>query len=134
MQRLVYYASQFVGIPYIWGGDDPMRGYDCSGFVQELLASEGLDPPGDQTADSLYHHFRALDLGSGPQLGALAFYGTYERIIHVALCINRDQVIEAGGGGRACKTREDAIRHNAHIRVRPLNARGDFFTCMLPEY
>ena len=30
---VVAYAKQFLGYPYVWGGNDPHTGSDCSGFV-----------------------------------------------------------------------------------------------------
>jgi len=27
---------------YLWGGDDPLAGFDCSGFVIEILKSVGI--------------------------------------------------------------------------------------------
>ncbi len=30
------YAVQFVGNPYVWGGEDPVNGADCSGFTQTI--------------------------------------------------------------------------------------------------
>ncbi|MFC1535727.1 NlpC/P60 family protein, partial [Candidatus Neomarinimicrobiota bacterium] len=35
-------AFHFVGLPYLWGGDDAVAGYDCSGLVIEILKSVGL--------------------------------------------------------------------------------------------
>lgn len=124
-QEITAYARQFVGTPYIWGGDDPINGYDCSGLVQELLASVGLDPSGDQTADALAKHFSKESL---PEAGNLVFWPKEGRKTHVAILINCDQVIEAGGGGSRTKTQADAIRDNGYIRIRPLNYRGSNYT------
>lgn len=30
------YALNFVGTPYVWGGNDPKHGIDCSGLVQQM--------------------------------------------------------------------------------------------------
>lgn len=123
---IIKYALAFLGKPYIWGGDDPMRGFDCSGLVQELLASVGKDPAGDQTAHGLYLHFSANGtLIQKPEEAALAFFGTEQRITHVALCLNDYQMIEAGGGGSSTKTVNDAIAQNAFVRIRPISNRKD---------
>ena len=54
MKKLVDYALSFTKIPYRWAGDDPMAGFDCSGYLQEVLASVGMDPRGDQTSQALH--------------------------------------------------------------------------------
>jgi cell wall-associated NlpC family hydrolase len=30
-------ALKYVGTPYVWGGNDPSRGIDCSGLVQQMF-------------------------------------------------------------------------------------------------
>ena len=46
-------AWHYLGTPYIWGGDD-FSGFDCSGFVIEILKSVGILPrDGDWTAAML---------------------------------------------------------------------------------
>jgi len=126
------YAMQFAGTPYIWGGNNPLEGFDCSGFAQEILAAMGLDPRGDQTAQMLYDHFIEEGIEMEPQRGCLAFFGEEERITHVAFCLSEDQMIEAGGGGRACKDEESAAAHGAYVRVRALDARSDLVACIYP--
>jgi len=39
---VVSYAQQFVGNPYVWGGNSLTNGCDCSGFVQQVLANFGI--------------------------------------------------------------------------------------------
>ena len=38
-------ASQFVGNPYVWGGNSLTNGIDCSGFVHQVLAHFGISSP-----------------------------------------------------------------------------------------
>jgi cell wall-associated NlpC family hydrolase len=42
---MAQYAMQFKGTPYVWGGNDPTRGIDCSGFVKFLYGKIGLQLP-----------------------------------------------------------------------------------------
>jgi len=137
MQHLINYAMQFVGRPYIWGGDDPMRGYDCSGYVQDLLHFAGEDPPGDQTAQALFNHFSEPTKGKygiyGP--GALAFYGKdAKHVTHIAFCIDQYRCLEAAGGGSTTLTENDAIKQNAFIRGGLIKRRSDFLCVIKPMY
>ena len=47
---VVNYALQFQGIPYVFGGTDPAKGFDCSGFTQYVFAHFGISLP--RTADA----------------------------------------------------------------------------------
>lgn len=136
MERLVKYAMTLVGIPYLWAGNSPSFGYDCSGLVQELLASEGIDPIGDQTAQALLDHFRNQgSLLPIPQAGALLFFGkSATQISHVALAINYFQMLEAGGGDSTTTTREIAAKQGAMVRVRPISRRKDLVSIIMPKY
>jgi NlpC/P60 family len=39
------YASQFLGTPYVWGGNDLKSGVDCSGLIQQVYKHYGIDLP-----------------------------------------------------------------------------------------
>lgn len=54
---VVEYALQFLGKPYVWGGDWSGKfggGWDCSGLVLECLWAFGLYDGPDTTAQGLY--------------------------------------------------------------------------------
>lgn len=109
-------ALSYLGRPYVWGGDDPIDGFDCSGLVIECLKSAGALPrSGDWTAAQLYERFRRT---TEPGEGFLVFYG--DPINHVELCLDETFSIGASGGGSETTTRENAIRQNAYIKIRPI--------------
>lgn len=126
--------------PYIWGGDDPIKGLDCSGFAQEVLAPLGLDPAGDQTAQGLFNHFSKVGNAQIKQLnysgytGSLVFYGkSIAEISHVAVMLTPTVIIEAGGGGSRTNSEQDAINQNAYIRLRPFGQRKDIVAVVKPK-
>jgi cell wall-associated NlpC family hydrolase len=136
LETAIEYAKQFIGLPYIWGGDDPLTGFDCSGLVQEILASVGLDPEGDQTAQGLYDYFVKrpnTKTAQGP--GALVFFGqSITKITHIGFMINDFQMIEAGGGGSKTLSLKDAATQNAFVKIRPASRRKDLVAVLLPSY
>jgi len=38
-------ARRYLGVPYLWGGTDPAKGLDCSGFTQLVFRNLGIDLP-----------------------------------------------------------------------------------------
>jgi cell wall-associated NlpC family hydrolase len=129
------YAKSFIGTPYRWGGDDPILGFDCSGFVQECLASVGMDPSGDQSAQALYNFFAQAGVSDMNGPGALAFYGKSKfEITHVVLMVNEWQGIGANGGGSKTVDLGSAAASNAFIKIRPVDYRKDLVAILMPKY
>jgi len=112
--------------PYLWGGDDPLAGFDCSGFVIECLKSAGVLPrAGDWTAEQLFSMFKANPLSKEPYAGCLVFWEN--PIAHVELCLDETFSIGASGGGSETKTEADAIKENAYVKIRPIRSRARIY-------
>jgi len=119
----VDYAKHFIGTPYHWGGDDPMEGFDCSGFVVEVLQAVGKLQARDYSAHDLYMLFKPNVVVLG-YAGCLAFWlDASGHAVHVMLMVDNGHVIGATGGGSATLTEEDAERQNAFCKMRPLGYR-----------
>jgi len=129
------YLMSFVHTPYSYGGDD-FSGLDCSGFVILALQSVGVFPyKKDVTAQGLYDHFQNQHQRAIADFGTLMFYGNSEREInHVNIALNYTQLIGAEGGGSLVKTREDAVKANAFVKVLPIGFRGVPVAMVLPQY
>ena len=125
-RRAVVYLQKWIGHFYLWGGDDP-SGFDCSGLILEVLKSVGLTRPNlDMTASNLYWLFNKPQK-SKPGSGKLVFWFREAKVIHVEMMIDNSHVVGASGGGSATKTIADAVKHNAFVKMRPLNYRGTNF-------
>lgn len=126
--------------PYAWGGDDPMGGLDCSGYVIELLQSCGILKHGtDYTSQALHDYLDKLGaLGKPvPAFGDIVFYGrggSTRLITHVGFALNRFIVMQSAGGNSKTKTLDDAIKQNAFVKPRPLDYRKDRAAILRPNY
>jgi len=127
-ELLIYYAMRFIGVPYKWGGSNPISGFDCSGFVQECLIAVGFfDSSIDRNAQILHDYFKDNDFIISTSKGSIAFYGkSIKEIKHIAIMVDNSRIIEAGAGGPEITDKQHADLHNAFIRIRPLKYRKDF--------
>ncbi len=82
-------AEQFLGVPYLWGGNSLM-GIDCSGLVQAAFLACGQPCPAD--SDLQRSLGTLLPDGARMQRGDLVFWKG-----HVALVVDDNRLIHANG-------------------------------------
>ncbi|MGO8872076.1 MAG: C40 family peptidase [Acidimicrobiales bacterium] len=84
-------AESQLGVPYVWGGETPGVGFDCSGLVQWSYAQAGIGLP--RTSGAQYEatvHIPLADI----EPGDLLFYGP-DGSEHVAMYVGGGSMIEA---------------------------------------
>ncbi len=69
----VSWALSQIGTPYVWGGETPGEGFDCSGLVQAAYAVAGVALP--RVAQDQYDHTAKLAPGAALEPGDLVFFG-----------------------------------------------------------
>ena len=89
---VVAYAKQFVGNPYVYGGNSLTNGTDCSGFTKGVYAHFGISLP--RTSRAQASAGRSISV-SELQPGDLIFYASGGSIYHVAMYIGGGSIIHA---------------------------------------
>lgn len=132
-QRVVLYdyALKHVGIPYKWGGNNPLTGFDCSGLVIDILQAAGVMRNVDMTAAELMEHFKSKIPEA--DFGALVFFGA-GTASHVGFALNKTLMLEAGGGDHTVTSRSVAEEKGACVRIRPIARRNDLLAICWPPY
>lgn len=108
-EKVVAYAKQFIGTPYISGGTNLKAGVDCSGFTQQVFKNFGINL--QRTSRSQYASNGYAVKKSELKPGDLVFYG-YSSVCHVAIYIGNGQIIHAPVPGK-------------RVSIAPLWQRGD---------
>ena len=108
---IVAYALQFVGNPYVHGGNSLVTGTDCSGFTYLVYLNFGIYLPSRTPAGQMYGG-RAVPLDQ-IQPGDLLFYPndrTYPNVGHVAMYIGNGMIVHAGNEATGIQVREAFYR------------------------
>ena len=102
--KIVNFALQYVGNPYVYGGTSLTNGADCSGFVQTVFAKFGyklvrvaddqMKGPSSYYANQGYLKPVVVDMSS-IMPGDLIFYGSGNYATHVAIYMGNGQIVHA---------------------------------------
>lgn len=96
-EQVAAFALKHVGIPYVRGGEDLVKGADCSGFVQAVYKHFGVKLPRSERSQA------KMGVEVDPddmKPGDLVFFTNKEAkgmISHVAMYVGNGQLIEARG-------------------------------------
>lgn len=90
--EIVNYALNFVGNPYVYGGNSLTDGTDCSGFTMLIYGRYGISLPRVARDQSYYGTSISLD---DIEKGDLVFSGYNGEIGHVAIYIGDGKLVHA---------------------------------------
>jgi len=91
---VVAYASQFQGVPYVYGGTTP-SGFDCSGFTQYVYSKFGISLPRIDYQQRVWAQAHGTKV-SDPQPGDLMW-----RSGHVGIYVGNGLMIHAPRPGKS---------------------------------
>jgi cell wall-associated NlpC family hydrolase len=98
-------AESQIGVPYVWGGETPNVGFDCSGLVQWAWGQAGVGLP--RTSGAQFGATTQVPLAD-IEPGDLLFYGP-DGSEHVAMYIGGGMMVEAPETGQTV--------HNTPVRT-----------------
>ena len=104
---VVSQASKYLGVPYLWGGTDPAKGLDCSGFTQRVYKDLGIDLP--RTSSQQATSGRAVASIGEARPGDLVFFdhaSDRPGIDHVGIYIGEGKMIAAPQAGETVKVQD----------------------------
>ena len=112
-ENVVDYALSFVGGRYVWGGNDPHTGADCSGFVRYILSNTAGVSMSRTSADQAREGTTVS--AEEMQPGDLLFYGKGSRVNHVAMYIGDGQIVHASTARTGIKVSQWNYRNPIRI-------------------
>jgi hypothetical protein len=119
-REIVRTAERFIGVPYKWGGESTVAGFDCSGLTMVVYQLNGLELPrtsADQWAAGTPVNARDLSQGD------LVFFATRggNKVSHVGIYLGGDNFLHAPGRGNTIQV---ASLSSDYYRARYLGARS----------
>ncbi len=117
-------AEQYLGVPYVYGGTDPTKGLDCSGFVQRAYQDVGVELP-RVTYDQVKVGTPVAreDLAPGDLVFSVGDKGMRVNG-HVGIYVGNDKYLVAPKTGDVVKVADLPDRITAIRRVLPTEQRS----------
>jgi peptidoglycan DL-endopeptidase CwlO len=94
-RRVLDEADRYVGVPYVWGGNTPQSGFDCSGFTKYVFAKQGIGLPRTSREQARVGRGVPLDFGAMLPGDIMLFAEPDEAISHVAIFVGSGRIIHA---------------------------------------
>ncbi len=113
-QTVIGYALSFLGGRYVYGGENPYSGTDCSGFTRYILSHAG-GVYINRTAAEQAQQGREVSIEEAKP-GDLIFYSNGSRVNHVAMYIGDGRVVHASNERNGIMVSRWNYRTPVHIR------------------
>lgn len=94
IRKILRAGYAVIGTPYVFGGETPGEGFDCSGFTRYCFEKAGIAL--SRAADEQFEEGRKIPVDK-LRVGDLVFFETYEEgVSHVGIYIGDGQFIHSG--------------------------------------
>lgn len=114
-------ALAYLGVPYLWAGDDP-SGFDGSGFVVECMKSAGfLNENEDLSADGLYNMYKNNTVSYFKEGNLIFYLNSNCQAYHISICLDKYFQIGAFEGDSSNTNLQKAWTKNAFVKIRPID-------------
>ena len=94
--QIIKNSKKLLGSPYLWGGKTPF-GYDCSGFVQSIYKSIGLEIKRDTSLQISDKRMKSIELQDVDRGDLLFFSVDGTDVDHVGIWFGNNSVVHCGG-------------------------------------
>lgn len=113
---IVIEAYKWISIPYLWGGDDPSTGMDCSGFTNYVYKQFGYDIT--RTTYTQVNQGTQVDVSLDKlKAGDLIFFGDPANPHHVGIYVGNNMYIHAPHTGDFIKVSDGALTASTARRI-----------------
>ncbi len=115
-------ARKYLGLPYIWGGNDPAAGLDCSSFVQHVFRDLGYELP-RTTWDQVNQGTAVASMAEARPGDLLFSFNTG----HVSIYLGNGKAVDAPQPGATIQIR-DAWENDSNVdAIRRILPAGSAF-------
>lgn len=111
-RKVADYALNFVGNPYVWGGESLEKGADCSGFVLAVYKHFGISLPHNANTQRNYGNGYTLKTAKAGDL--ICYDG------HIGIYIGNNQIVHAMDHAHGMTVSTIGYNHKKILGVRRL--------------
>lgn len=100
LKSIMKEGLKYKGTPYVFGGDNPKTGFDCSGLMQWIYKKAGITLP--RTAQQQYTASKKIDKSKAKPGDLVFFTNTYNAgvpVTHVGIYLGEDKFYNSNDSG-----------------------------------
>lgn len=110
-QAIADYGWQFIGTPYVWGGNDLKKGVDCSGFTTQVYKHFGISLPRTSARQAESGKDIGRDLSKAKPGDIITFcYSLDEDACHTSIYLGNGRIIHSTSAYRSDGTEINGIQ------------------------